>query len=572
MKTKKISLIVSFALMCVFAAVLAAIGTNGTTARADANYTITFHYTDENYSETSVSEDFPAGTIVSEDMKYVPCALGYYFIGWDKDGESVTGDTDLYAVYALSETTDDAHTVTYNDDGSITLYNGVASPEFESGALLKTYNCYTDFELSFTISDNNTTYSQSRGPMLYFGDWLKYFLASGKESSGEKRTEVQAQPMTGAMIQQRPHTNGTEVIAGWFNAPMETAVKITVLNGAFRILIDDGSGNFIVPNWWSHDDTYNDGFVSLHGFDTTGTIGFGFVAGSTGSYTLSDISVKNLDGKSDLLSRTLSYNVASQGAFEAAVSGESGIQSVWLGNSPLSEDEYTAAVDNDGVRLRIENSVMRDYIKYAANDRLRLCVYSESGAYDAAEIAINGFVACTVRLFDGETLLSEQQAVAGKSFVLPALPESSVGWYVGGKRINKSVIYPSGDLDITAKYPTDEFNVELKYRNLRFKEKTENIKVAYGTVFTDETFPLDEPYGYVFAGWDYYGAVIEDMTVTAKYSLYSKAKGFSLDFDGIPENLNYIEYVSSFGNTDLSDNYMYVTGAAIGSGIYTNQK
>lgn len=179
---------------------------------------------------------------------------------------------------------------------------------------------------------------------------------------------------------------------------------------------------------------------------------------------------------------------------------------------------------------------------------------------------------CTVRFFDAETLILQQEVAAGNSLDVPSVQENSVGWYFDGKRINDSVIYPSEDMDIYAKYDTDEFNVEIVYRNLRFKELTETIKVKYGTEFNDDLFHIDEPYGYLFDGWDFSGIVTEDITVTAKYKNYSHAKDFLLDFNGSVKNGNFVSYESLNHVTKLDDNYMYATGIINGSNLVTNQK
>jgi len=528
------------------------------------SFNVTFHYIGADYEETTDTKAYLYGTLISPELHYVQNANGYNFVGWGNN-LVLTEDMDVYAEYGYEERTDDTHTVKHNEDGSVTLINNIGLPGH--GALLQTYNYYTDFELEFTISDNNTTSVMGMGPAIFFGDKLFYLLASGYDASGNKRYGKDAQPEGGVLV----YDNTEHVIPGWYVTPLEATVRIVVKNHTFELFIKADDGTYYKPKWWpsaaeSIDDTYS----------TTGKIGFGFRPKSTGSYTLSNISIKNLNEESNLfVDSAAEYDVSNGNAFSVEVSTNAEIQSLWVENEVLDVDEYSVSYGEGKATIEITAEIMGSVAKYLNEGALNLGVFTSDGKYDNLKISYKNLQIYNVKFISGNDVVSETSVAMGSLVVLPACPENSIGWYIDGKKINASVMYVYANTVIEAKFETDMFTVEFVYRNIRNNEKVEVKEFVYGTQFTDELFVAPVPNDYIFTGWNYSGVITENIRVTANYERYASGKDFTLDFDGVLENKNYINYVSlnyPGGYTDLANNYMYTTALLSGSAVYTNQQ
>ena len=565
MKTK--NYIISFlSVLCVLC-MMSFISFNNSKEKAfaeDSICTITFHYVGVDYEEKIITEQVPYGTVLSNDLKYVQSAYGYSFSGWDKAGQTVVNDLDVYAVYDFKQNVDNNYGVKKSNDGSFTLSK--VRPSSSSSLLLETYNYYKDFELEFTIKDNNTIYDRGVGPIVLFGDQLKYFIISGYDEQGQKREGTQGQPGIAALICDGATTQ-KETIPDWFNAPMEARTKIIVKNNTFEVFVME-NGEYVRPDYWPSAPVAMAGGVS-----TSGIIGFGFISDSVGSYTISDIVIKNLADKSNMLgSGAVSYDISENKAFEISVNTNSEIQSVWFGNAQLNNEQYSVKTSGGNKVVSISCNTMCSYSKYANNKTLGITVYTKNGEYAVKDITLQGISKNNIKFFDGENIVLQEDVDSFQRYVLPKLPNGSIGWYINGKKIKSSVIYPSEDMSIYAKYPTDKFNVLLNYRNIKNREVEQTIQVQYGTEFTNDVFESPEPYGYRLVGWDFAGEIIEDVTITASYELYSCAKDFVLDFNGTLKNENFVSYESLNRVTQLDENYLYATGIITGSNLVTNQK
>ena len=149
-------------------------------------------------------------------------------------GETVSAKAD-----GMWKQADGNFTVDYQEDG-IVLSTNTANT---SSVAISTYNYYENFELEFTVTDNKMTWVYGLGPVVYFGDGLRFFLASGLEQDGSKRSGKEFQPAF-SVLHRVEHVDRTAVIEGWYNLPMEATVKITVVDKTFKVEYKDTDGSY----------------------------------------------------------------------------------------------------------------------------------------------------------------------------------------------------------------------------------------------------------------------------------------------------------------------------------------
>ena len=489
----------------------------------------------------------------------------------------------------------------WTTDGEIS--NGVVKLEGKTERIQTKY-LYTDFELIFNITANNTVQFsghawQSFGIQINFGEIGNHVrLAAGiipnRDANiaywggGDASNNYIWFHASGYGVR----ANGVDIESQAY-FPDRGTVKIVVQSGKLEIFIDKGLGNGFeyIPGISAETNP----FVS-ESFKSAGAVSIGLIneGECAGSIEISDLMITNLGtpkvpvltslaGQSDNLT---GYKHVIGGGNDLSMqfdtSDEKGIPvndfiGASIGNVMLTlNDEYTYAQSRGNLSsLNIKSDALdRAYIANKEGAPLKI---ETTYGYALIDLSFENNEAYDVVFYgtDGSVLEEFRDIPYGESFTqaFPALPQDAVGWYLDGKLLDGTPFIVDGDKEIRALTDEAEFSVTLYFyeggRSTEIIEET--ITVAYGDTVE---FEVPDVYGYVFTGWDFEDPVFESCEVNAVYDkLKMNGSDFTLDFDGFV-NENYVTYITNYmsdGFTSIENGYMQVKNPGKATSLTTNQ-